>query len=131
MAAVRYIVGSIRIGIEFLRRAPYFEPETAPRNVYKVTLRFRGKSTSFTYGDSLNNTRRGVRPSPFDILDCVINDYHVPETFAEFCEKLGYDPDSRYGESLYKRCRVQARKLARLFTPGDIERIRRDLGSQS
>lgn len=53
-------------------------------------------------------------PTLDSVLDCLASDASTVEnenSFEDFCGELGYDPDSRQAEKLYKTIRREAAKL--------------------
>lgn len=59
---------------------------------------------------------RPVAPHPADALQCLLLDSSASEqTFASWCDELGYDSDSRKAYATYEACQQSADKLAKLF----------------
>lgn len=105
----------------------YFPDDKEARNIYKVTITNRDKRTSFKFGDSINNTQEHKPLDDYSILACVKSDYYSGQeyypTFEDFADGFGYDRDSRQAEKTYKQCLKQAKKLHRVFTQEEIEKL--------
>jgi hypothetical protein len=53
-------------------------------------------------------------PSAFDVLYCVVMDaqcYENARDLEDFCADMGYDPDSRKAEAMYKACDEESKRL--------------------
>ena len=119
----------------------YFNPEDEARNIYLVTVSYKGKTTQFTFGDSIHNTTEGKTPDSDrddyinSILEAITSDYYYTKdqypNYREFAQEFGYGDDSRSGEKTYKRCLAQGEKLHRLFSDKEIEQIRNDLENKT
>lgn len=65
-----------------------------------------------------------------DILNKIVVDFEVPETFNDFLFRNGYDQhpmNVRYLKEIYEDCIAQSKKLASLFTDEDIQKLKMDL----
>lgn len=83
-------------------------------DAWKVTLRFQGRqlTTDFRSGTG----HGGKEPSPADVLASLILDADCGDrSFEDFCGDLGYDPDSRKAERIWKACKRTAPKVRRLL----------------
>ena len=63
-------------------------------------------------------------PEAEDVLSCVASDCRFIEDnpdFDSFCFELGYDPDSRSAEKIYKACCDQYKMVKDLFGDGAFE----------
>ena len=50
-------------------------------------------------------------PKASDVIGCLVSTVGIiADTFEDFCSELGYDPDSRKAEDLYKRTKAQNRR---------------------
>lgn len=60
-------------------------------------------------------------PSTADVLYCLVSDAQASDagSFEEWAGDLGYDPDSRTAERVYKACMDVAAALERAFTPAE------------
>lgn len=80
---------------------------------YKVTLRGFGRRMTLYYSMGPAHTKG---PDAAGVLDCLLSDaFAVEYTFTEWCAELGFDPDSRRGERIYKACLKSAEKLRRFL----------------
>ena len=93
---------------------------------YKYTIKItRNDNTiSFQYHGSINDYQNNdVFPKDFlyNILCCIGLDYHVPDSFNDFCDEFGYNNDSIKDKKLFSQCIKQADKLRKIFTEKEIE----------
>jgi hypothetical protein len=88
---------------------------------YTVKLKYDGRQMTvpFFMGQALTH-----EPTDKDVLPCLLADYSVNQYngFEDWANDLGYDPDSRKAEEIYKKCLRQSEKLERLFGP-DLDKI--------
>lgn len=93
--------------------------DAVPAHNWLVTLRRSGRQITVPfYGGEL-----AEEPSAADVLSCLLLDSSAAEgSFADFCDDMGYDTDSRRAEAIYKACKVTARKLGRFL--GDYRTFR-------
>lgn len=133
---LKKLLKSLSIKIDFLKYDKYFQDDKEKRNIYTVTMRRNGKQISFTFGDSIRNSKNGemmsedVPDSIYSILACCRSDFYVPENFKEFCNEFGYEFEFDYsGEyteakktiALHKRCLKQSEKLHKIFNEDEIQ----------
>lgn len=89
---------------------------------YKVVIKRNGKQMTTHFGQSLNDTRKGIPARPYDILSC-IQKYPV-EYYEDFCDEYGYNKYNEFGgidkksEEIYLACLKEWKNVDRLF--GDI-----------
>lgn len=114
-----------KMTISFVDCKPYFTDEKVSRNVYKVRIDRNGKTMYVSFGDSLENTIRGKRPSAYDILAC-LQKYPV-YSFEDFCSEYGYEMYANYPEEanrygynkesyrIFRACEKQYAQVQRLF----------------
>lgn len=100
--------------ITFKEFGKHFQDDKYSRNIYRVKLYRNGKSYSFNYGDSVNNTRLRLKPNIYDVLSCLIK-YDVG-SFDNFCSEFGYDTDSRKAEKIYKLVCKEFEGVERVFS---------------
>lgn len=63
-------------------------------------------------------------PDAADVVHCLLMDASgTDETFEEWAGNLGYDPDSRKAEGIFKACRDVAAALRRTFTHEELESL--------
>ena len=68
-----------------------------------------------------------VTPKLADVLHSLLSDgspHFDSCSFEEWASEYGYDTDSRKAESIYRECLETGRKLARAFSPSDLEALR-------
>lgn len=90
-------------------------PEFKDSHPYKVTLRFQGRrlTVDFYVGSAHTN-----EPTPADVLSCLCSDVNTVEnsrSFEEWAGDLGYEPDSRRAERIFKTCEALAPKVRRFL----------------
>lgn len=100
--------------LEYKKFAKYFPHDTAPRDVYRFTLRRRRKSYTGTFGQSFKN--QGQEPTAYDILSVLTKS--EPGTFQQFCDDFGYDVDSISALATYKAVQKEWAGVVRVF--GDV-----------
>jgi hypothetical protein len=84
-------------------------------NHFKVTLRRAGKQITlyFSQGYGISG-----EPTAAGVLNCLASDSSSVEntrSFEDWASDLGYDPDSRKAEKIFKTCEVQAAKLKKFL----------------
>lgn len=93
--------------------------DTAVRNCYKVVLKRNGVQMTYTFWDSIHNTRLDEEPSPYDVLAC-LQTYEPEDTFEAFCLEYGYDSDSIRALKIYKAVWREYAKLRKLFSVEEL-----------
>lgn len=130
------ITDKIKVHFKFIKEDHYFNEEKNTRNIYKVYVKYNGKAISFSFGDSLNNTKNGIKlddkKDKNGILENMYSDYYMtPEnypTLAEFSNEFGYEGQpNNFVRKIYKRCMVQGTKLHKLLTSEEMEQVREEL----
>lgn len=106
----------VEVKIKFKRYGFHFDGDEKQRNIYTITLSRNRKTYKYLFGDSLIDTDRGFRPTPYDVLACL--ETAIPETFDEFCTDFEYSNDSIRAKQLYKAVKKEAEMVQDLF--GDI-----------
>lgn len=108
----------IRSEIDLVDGKPPWDDGKWRGNAYKVTLRYDGRQMTvpFFTGDM------HPWPTTKDVLECLASDLFCFDldyvrNFEEFCDELGYDPDSRKAEAQYKAGRKQTEKFHRFIGP--------------
>jgi hypothetical protein len=84
-------------------------------NHFKVTLRGGGRQMTlyFSQGYGISG-----EPDAASVLNCLASDSASVEnarSFDDWASDLGYDPDSRKAEKIFKTCEVQAAKLKKFL----------------
>ena len=88
-------------------------------NKYKVRLSYNKKSMTISYYTGCGWERD---PNLEDILSTLLTDAtYYDYSFYEFASELGYDPDSRKAEKIYKETQKQTEKLNRIFSEEEQE----------
>jgi hypothetical protein len=99
--------------VKFLKNDFYFPEDKETRNIYRITLERNGKKYSFTFGQSIFNTKQNISPDAYDILACVEKYQYI--NFNDFCSSFGYDEDSRKAEKIFKAVQKQGEKINEMF----------------
>ena len=91
-------------------------------NHFKVTLRHAGRQMTlyFSQGYAISG-----EPTAADVLNCLASDSSSVEnarSFEDWAADLGYDPDSRKAEKIFKICEKQAERLKK-FLGEDLYKI--------
>lgn len=50
-------------------------------------------------------------------------DAHTPETFKDWCDEYGDDPDSLKALQTFRRCNTFANRLRAFFTPAELDQL--------
>lgn len=100
--------------VKFLGFMPYFPDEKEKRDVYQIILRRVGRSFTFKFGQSINASKKGEEPNPYDVLACLTK--YDPDTFENFCSEFGYDTDSRTAEKTFRAVQKEWGSVQRLFS---------------
>ena len=83
---------NVTIKIEFLKHDFHFLDDKEKRDIYKITLKRKNQNYSFNFGQSIVNTKKGIKPTAYDILSCLTkNDVG---TFDDFINEFGYNVSS-------------------------------------
>ncbi len=65
---------------------------------------------------SMGYGHKGVEPRAEEVLSCLADDSsYLDLPFSEWARDLGYDPDSRKAEKIYRACERGAEKLKRFL----------------
>jgi hypothetical protein len=103
--------------INYTRIGVYSRPDglmdDQPMNHYKfrITCGKRGFTLYFSQGLGIH-----TEATMEDVLDCVASDasgYENARSFEDWANELGYDPDSRKVERIYRAVKRQAEQLKR------------------
>lgn len=93
------------------------------RNTYFVTITTPQGSMKVKFWDSVYNTKRGIKPTEYDILAC-LEKYDVG-TFEDFVNEFGYEFDNlRCAKRIYKAVIQEYQDLCRCFTEEQLESLR-------
>lgn len=95
-------------------------PDSKNMNHWRTILRFGVHADQENMGRTMEvyfsqgYGHKGKAPLPADILDCLASDSASIEnvdSFEEWADELGFDPDSRMAEKTYQICVKQAQRL--------------------
>lgn len=91
---------------------PYMVDDTMDH--WKVRLRRGRKSMTICY--SKGSGHNGAEPTASEVLECLATDASgVDEDFKDWAENLGYSPNSRRAERIYRTCAKQTKRLQRFL----------------
>ena len=100
--------------------------DTIPRNKYRFTITTPFGSMEGMFWDSLDNTRKGIKPTEYDILSC-LEKYDVG-TIDDFVSEFGYEvhkwSDVKRITNMYNAVVREYKDLCRIFTSEQMERLR-------
>jgi hypothetical protein len=111
----------IRFKATYLSNELYFEGDTEARDVYRMFLARKGKTTSFRFGQSVHNSQRNIKPTAYDVLASITK--YDPGSHEEFCGNYGYDVDSIQGLKTYRGVVKEWEKVQRFFTAAELEEL--------
>lgn len=115
------------VEFHFSGKRNYFDGDTEPRNVYSVTVSRCGKKDiTVTFGDSILNTKKKIKPTAYGVLAC-LQKYPVDGDVFDFADEIGYEINNRKSYlkiyNQYESCRDEYNKVWSIF--GDcIEELR-------
>ena len=101
--------------------------DALPRNKYHFTITTPFGSMEGDFWDSLDNTQKGIKPTEYDSLAC-LEKYDVG-TSDDFVSEFGYEvhswSDVKQIENTYRAVKKEYQDLCRIFTPEQMERLRK------
>ncbi len=99
-------------------------------NTYKIVIKRNGKQMTIKeWGDSIDSTQKGIKPTPYDIFSTIQR--WAVESFEDFCDEYGFEKYNDYGrinkasENIYLGCLKEWENIERVF--GDNEECLVDL----
>jgi hypothetical protein len=100
----------------FIETAPYFIEDKESRDIWKIIIKRNGKTISFRFGNSLQDTWDHKEPDLYSILAGMDLDYRTSDyTFEEYCDEYGFNADSISDKKGYERGVKQSQKLKKIF----------------
>ena len=106
---------------QFLQYGQHFDDDKEGRNIYCVRIDRKGRSFSFRFGDSLQNTWNNERPSRYSVLACLTK-YEPEVDVWDFASEYGYEICDRQSYSkvlgIYNSVRREYAGVLRIF--GDV-----------
>lgn len=102
--------------VKHLRKGSYFNDDDQVRDVYEIKLSRGRHNYTFTFGQSVVSTEKGIQPSAYDVLACLQK--YDPGTFEDFCSEYDYDTDSKKAEATYKAVVEEWVNVEKLY--GDV-----------
>ena len=84
-----------------------------PAHNWRVTVRYRKRQLTTDYFGGILITN----PEACEVLGSLLmdSDAEYEASFEDWAESLGYDPDSRRAENIYKECKINATKTRQLL----------------
>lgn len=117
MTTIAAFISKHRIRFDYTYGEPRGDDSEWDRSAYhfKVTIKCGRRQLTVPYhmGSGTNGN-----PELRDVLDCLASDasgIDNADSFEDWCDEYGYDPDSRKAESTYKACQTEATQLERLL----------------
>lgn len=110
-----------KLTVNFKEYGPHFEDDKESRDIYRITLRNKGHKFSFNFGQSINKTGTGEKPTAYDVLTCLTK--YDPGDFHNFCYEFGYNEDSRKAFKIYKAVIREWKNVELLFNEEQIEKL--------
>ena len=105
-----------KVTIKYHSYGKHFEDDKEERNIYLVTISRNNNEYSFKFGDSINNSQKGIEPSIYDVLSCLTKENWAD--FNQFCGSFGYSEDSIKALKIYKAVQREFEGVNRVF--GDV-----------
>lgn len=112
----------LKFSARFVKNDKYFPDDKEARNIYKITLRHRGRTYSFKFGQSIAESWTHKAPDLYSVLASITKE--DPGTLEEFCSNYGYNLDSRKAEKVYKAVKEEFLNVCRLFNEEELSRLR-------
>jgi len=125
------------IEIQYIGHGKHFEDDKRTRDIYRFTLRNKGREYSGNFGQSIvnsgtatqmtsydkNNKILGKRkkPSAYDII-AGLTKYEAGD-FDNFCAEYGYDTDSRKAERIYFAVQKEYRGVCSIWDAEEREEL--------
>lgn len=111
--------------IKYLKHDKYFPDDEESRDIYKFTLIKDGKTYSGTFGQSINGSKEGKIPRPYDVLSSLGSDLgDENDSFEEFCDEYGYDNDSMKAHKIYKAVQKERHGINKLYSEEEKDKLR-------
>jgi hypothetical protein len=118
----------ISFSAKFITYGRHFEDDQDERNIYKLTLKRKGKSISFRFGQSINATEKGTIPNAYDLL-ATLQKYEIG-SFEDFCSEFGYEAlndnytgRNRKSSKIYNAVCKEWEKVNSFFTSDELEEL--------
>lgn len=111
-----------KISFKFIKEGYYFPGDKEYRNIYRWTIKKDGKTISGRYGDSINNTMEGIKPTIYDLLTCL--EKYDPEDIETFCGEYGYEITDKNTRKIYNACVRQYIQITSIYNDAEMEMLR-------
>ncbi len=99
-------------------------------NTYKIVIKRNGKQMTIKeWGDSIDSTEKGIKPTPYDIFSTIQRTEIL--YYEDFCDEYGYNKYNEFGgidkesDKIYLACLKEWNNIERVF--GDNEECLKDL----
>ena len=113
---------NLSFSTEYKDYGRYFEDDTQERAIYRIRIgRKNNRSITFNFGQSIEKTGTGTKPTAYGVLASISGDITCPYVFEEFCSEVGYEEDSRIAERVFKKTLKLAKRLNAFFSEGEEE----------
>lgn len=107
--------------VKFDKNDFHFAGDKERRDIYAVTFKRGQKLFRLKFGQSINDTGKGIAPTAYDVLACLTK--NDPGTFEDFCSEFGYEQESRRAEKTYKATCKEWADVCRLWSDAEIEQM--------
>lgn len=117
----------LKVSITYLdNKPPKWDEESYDHNHYivRITRKSTRKSLTFQFWDSIANSEKGERPTPYDVLACISSDSYKYDSFQDFCGEVGYNTDSIKALETWKRYDSLSKRMNRFFSSEELEALR-------
>ena len=111
-----------KMSISYKKHDYYFQDDTRERDIYTVKLENDKHSFTFTFGNSVMDTEKGIAPTEYGILACL--EKYGYQDFNDFCLACGYDNDSIKAKKVYKSVKNEYDNITKLFNGKEMEMLR-------
>jgi hypothetical protein len=104
---------------------PYFDGDKEPRDVYSVTLTRGKKSYTFSFGDSIANSKKirygeayRTKLKAYDVLTCLTK-YEPADNIDDFMADYGYEKAS-VAIKVYNAVKAEYKGLTELYNDDEM-----------
>lgn len=97
--------------------------ESEYRNKYLITVTRKDNHIRFMFWDSISNTRKGDKPTDYDILTILKRESQCSEEFDDFCSDFGLSNDSIRAKQTFRKLQKQSAKILSMLTPEELEQF--------
>lgn len=109
---------------------PAYKSSIKPTRMKKFAIDFEienGYQAKIAYGETYMAIKsKPILPEPLDVIHSLASDSDTLyySTYEDWADSLGYDPDSRDGERIYRQCLEMALKLRSAIGESGLAQLR-------